>query len=71
MSAIVAALGPFEDDLGMRMLERMAHRGPDGVEFRRAGDGWVGSRYLSITDPETGAQPLSGARQVILVVGDG
>ena len=71
MSAIVAAHGPFEDDLGMRMLERMAHRGPDGVEFRRAGDGWVGSRYLSITDPETGAQPLAGARQAIWLVGDG
>ncbi|MGC0272372.1 asparagine synthase-related protein [Pseudactinotalea sp. Z1739] len=71
MSAIVAAHGPFEDDLGRRMLERMAHRGPDGVGFRRAGEGWVGSRYLSITDPDTGAQPLAGTRQAIWLVGDG
>lgn len=71
MSAIVAAYGPFDEAMGMRMLERMAHRGPDGVRGQRVGEAWLGSRYLSITDPETGAQPLSGDKQAIWLVGDG
>ncbi len=71
MSAIVAAHGPFDEQLGERMLERMAHRGPDGAESRRVGEGWLGTRYLSITDPRTGAQPLGGSRQAIWLVGDG
>src|SRR5690625_7595771 len=71
MSAIVAAHGPFDEQLGERMLERMAHRGPDGAESRRVGEGWLGTRYLSSTDPRTGAQPLGRSRQAIWLVGDG
>src|SRR5690606_21402961 len=71
MSAIVAAHGPFDADLGHRMLERMAHRGPDGAEVRQVGEAWLGTRYLTITDPHTGAQPLGGRTQEIWLVGDG
>ncbi len=71
MSAIVAAHGPFDADVGDRMLERMAHRGPDGAQTRRVGKAWLGTRYLTITDPDTGAQPLGGHTQSIWLVGDG
>ena len=71
MSAIVAAYGPFEEAVGLRMLQRMAHRGPDGVGTQRVGEAWVGSRYLSITDPKTGAQPLAGDQRATWLVGDG
>ncbi|WP_022919267.1 asparagine synthase-related protein [Ruania albidiflava] len=71
MSAIVAAHGPFDERLGHRMLARMAHRGPDGCGGRQVGPSWVGARYLAITDPQTGAQPLSGSRRDIALVGDG
>ncbi len=71
MSAVVAAHGPFDESLGLRMLERMAHRGPDGMATRRAGNAWLGTQYLAITDPETGAQPLTGSREDIWLVGDG
>lgn len=71
MSAIVAAHGPIDNALGQRMLKRMAHRGPDGIQTHRVGDAWLGSQYLSITDPEDGAQPLGDAQRAVWLVGDG
>src|SRR5690625_699178 len=71
MSAIVAAYGPFEEAVGLRMVRLMAHRGPHGVGTQRVGEAWVGSRYLSITDPKTGAQPLAGDQRATWLVGDG
>lgn len=71
MSGIVAAHGPFDPRLGMRMLERIAHRGPDGAGSRQVGEAWLGHRRLAIVDPEGGAQPLASARGGLWVVGDG
>ncbi|MGM7667128.1 asparagine synthase-related protein [Microbacterium sp. A93] len=72
MSGIVAAHGPFDAGQGQRMLDRLAHRGPDGSGSRALGPSWLGSRYLSIVDPVAGDQPLSGGRAGELwVVGDG
>lgn len=71
MSAIVAAHGPFDAALGERMLERMAHRGPDGTETRSLNHAWLGTNYLSITDPATGAQPIGDDEQGIWLIGDG
>ncbi|WP_237249185.1 asparagine synthase-related protein [Spelaeicoccus albus] len=69
MSGIVAAHGPFDPALGDRMLSRLAHRGPHGVGSTQVGDAWLGSRYLSITDPRHGGQPIaSGSAHM---VGDG
>jgi asparagine synthase (glutamine-hydrolysing) len=54
------------------MLGRLAHRGPDGVGSRELGPSWIGSRYLSIVDPVSGDQPLSGgSHRDIWLVGDG
>lgn len=71
MSGIVAAHGPFDRRMGLRMLERIAHRGPDGSGSRTVGDAWLGHRRLAIVDPEGGAQPLSGVRRDLWIVGDG
>lgn len=73
MSGIVAAHGPFDPELGARMLERMAHRGPDGAGSRQLGDAWLGSRYLAIVDPGHGGQPIeaSGTGSGSVLVGDG
>jgi len=74
MSAIVAAYGPFQESAVHRMLDRVAHRGPDGVDVQQTGDevpAWLGSRYLSITDPENGTQPVAGTTPGTWMVGDG
>ena len=72
MSGLVAAHGPFDPHVGMRMLERLAHRGPDGTGYQQLDGAWLGSRYLSIVDPESGDQPVvGGAERDVWVVGDG
>lgn len=72
MSGLVAAHGPFDPRMGMRMLERLTHRGPDGAGHRQLDGAWLGSRFLSIVDPESGDQPVSGgAARDVWVVGDG
>lgn len=70
MSGIVAAYGPFDPAVGERMLERLAHRGRDGVGHRQFDHAWLGSQYLAIVDPESGGQPLAGGDGAWLI-GDG
>lgn len=70
MSGIVAAHGPFDPEMGRRMLARLAHRGPDGEGARQLGDAWLGVRNLPITDVHEGMQPLAGSGGSWLV-GDG
>jgi asparagine synthase (glutamine-hydrolysing) len=58
--------------MGARMLERLAHRGPDGAGHHAFAHAWLGSRFLSIVDPESGDQPVSaGLADDVWVVGDG
>jgi asparagine synthase (glutamine-hydrolysing) len=71
VSGIVAAHGPFDPDLGPRMLERLVHRGPDGEGSRRVGDSWLGHRRLAIVDLEHGGQPLGNGAGDLWLVGDG
>ncbi|MGD6978636.1 MULTISPECIES: asparagine synthase-related protein [Citricoccus] len=72
MSGVVAGYGAFDPAMGRRMLERLAHRGPDGSGSQGVGRAWIGSRYLTITDPVSGNQPLWGGRDRDLwLVGDG
>ena len=58
MSGIVAAHGPFDPAVGRRMLDRLAHRGPDGQGTRSVGASWLGHRRLAVVDLERGTQPL-------------
>ncbi|MQA74774.1 MAG: asparagine synthase (glutamine-hydrolyzing) [Solirubrobacterales bacterium] len=53
------------------MLERLAHRGPDGQGARAVGPSWLGQRRLAIVDLERGAQPLGDERGDLWLVGDG
>lgn len=72
MSGVVAMHGTHEAAIGERMLERLRHRGPDGSGSKELPNSWIGSRYLSIVDPVSGDQPLSGGRNDdIWLVGDG
>ncbi|MGH3086855.1 MAG: asparagine synthase B [Rubrobacteraceae bacterium] len=59
MCGIVAGYGALELDVASRMLERLAHRGPDDDGSVRVGDSWLGHRRLSIVDVSGGKQPLS------------
>ncbi|RME41888.1 MAG: asparagine synthase (glutamine-hydrolyzing), partial [Planctomycetota bacterium] len=40
------------------LLERLAHRGPDGRGTRNGPRAWLGHRRLAIVDPEGGDQPF-------------
>ncbi|MDO5493472.1 MAG: asparagine synthase-related protein [Nesterenkonia sp.] len=72
MSGIAAAHGPFDPARGRRMLDRLTHRGPDGAGEVSCDGAWLGSRYLSIVDPERGDQPVTGgADRGLALVGDG
>jgi asparagine synthase (glutamine-hydrolysing) len=71
MSGIVAAYGPFDRRLGKRMLDRLAHRGPDGEGTRQVGSAWLGHRRLAVVDLEGGGQPMAGPRGDLWLVGDG
>jgi asparagine synthase (glutamine-hydrolysing) len=71
VSGIVAAHGRFDPALGRRMLERLAHRGPDGEGERQVGGGWLGHRRLAIVDLERGGQPMGSADETLWLVGDG
>lgn len=71
MSGLVAAHGPFDPAVGQRMLDRLAHRGPDGEGTRAVGGAWLGHRRLAVVDLERGAQPLGTAAGDLWLVGDG
>jgi asparagine synthase (glutamine-hydrolysing) len=62
MCGIVAEHGGSEGPAELeRMLERLAHRGPDDRGAAQVNGSWLGHRRLSIVDVEGGAQPLRTA----------
>ncbi len=77
MCGIAGLLGRSADaGRGRRMLDAIAHRGPDGVgEWSGAGqDGaplWLGHRRLAIIDLATGAQPMQSADGRLVVTFNG
>ncbi|MGI8632731.1 MAG: asparagine synthase B [Solirubrobacterales bacterium] len=58
MCGIAAEYGHSESDDAQAMLDRIAHRGPDGEGLVRLDHAWLGHRRLSIVDLEGGSQPL-------------
>src|SRR5919199_1988540 len=54
-----------------RMLERIAHRGPDDRGFVEVDGSWLGHRRLSIVDVEGGDQPLRTPDDDCFLVGNG
>ena len=71
MCGIAAAYGGVEDDIGSRMLARLAHRGPDDEGSVQVAGNWLGHRRLSIVDVAGGKQPLVNASADLYMVGNG
>src|SRR5215217_7246122 len=71
MCGIVAEYGAADPAELERMLERIAHRGPDDRGSVQVDGSWLGHRRLSIVDVEGGAQPLRTARADAFLVGNG
>src|SRR5215213_2432482 len=71
MCGIVAEYGASDPAELERMLERIAHRGPDDRGSVQVNGSWLGHRRLSIVDVEGGAQPLRTAQADAFLVGNG
>src|SRR5215208_1771805 len=71
MCGIVAAYGAADPETLERMLERVAHRGPDDRGAVEIEEGWLGHRRLSIVDVGGGKQPLVTADGEMWLVGNG
>ncbi len=62
---------PGRDSAMRRMLDALAHRGPDGEGIYRDDSATLGHRRLSIIDLAGGQQPLHNADRSILLVCNG
>jgi asparagine synthase (glutamine-hydrolysing) len=71
MCGIVAVFGESEEGLLDGMLDRLRHRGPDGVGVLPAGRTWLGHRRLAILDLPGGAQPMTNERGDLCVAFNG
>src|SRR3954469_20960993 len=71
MCGIVAEHGGSDSDELERMLERIAHRGPDDRGTVQVNGSWLGHRRLSIVDVEGGKQPLKTVAHDAFLVGNG
>ena len=71
MCGIAAVYGRTDPAAGERMLDRLAHRGPDDSGSVALDGAWLGPRRLSIVDVSGGHQPLVGARDDVYLVGNG
>src|SRR3954447_22911807 len=71
MCGIVAEHGGSDPDELERMLERLAHRGPDDRGAVQVNGSWLGPRPLAIVDVEGGPQPLQTAAGDAFLVGNG
>ena len=49
------------EDIVRSMMERLAHRGPDGEGYHGTPGAFVGHRRLAVIDLERGAQPMVSA----------
>jgi asparagine synthase (glutamine-hydrolysing) len=71
MCGIVAEHGCADPDQLERMLERLAHRGPDNRGAVQVNGSWLGHRRLSIVDVGGGRQPLMTPDASAYLVGNG
>ena len=71
MCGIVAEHGGSDTDQLERMLERLAHRGPDDRGAVEVDGSWLGHRRLSIVDVGGGRQPLATRDDSAFLVGNG
>ncbi len=71
MCGIVAEHGGADPEQLERMLERLAHRGPDDRGAVQLDGSWLGHRRLSIVDVGGGRQPLCTPDESAWLVGNG
>lgn len=71
MCGIVAVSGKITAAECERMLDRLAHRGPDDAGARQVGETWLGHRRLSIVDVGGGHQPFANEDETRWIVGNG
>lgn len=71
MCGIAANYGATDPEVGQRMLDRLAHRGPDDQGETNLDGAWLGHRRLSIVDVDGGHQPLIGSDEALHFVGNG
>src|SRR3954451_4628414 len=71
MCGIVAEHGAADPAELERMLERIAHRGPDDRGSVQVDSSWLGHRRLSIVDRGGGGPPLHTAQADAFLVGNG
>jgi asparagine synthase (glutamine-hydrolysing) len=71
MCGIVAEHGGSDPEALERMLERLAHRGPDDRGTVQVNGSWLGHRRLSIVDVGGGRQPLGTRDESAFLVGNG
>jgi len=72
MCGIAGVWGSDDGPAVLGMLERMAHRGPDGMGLDRICPGAVlAHRRLAIMDPKGGAQPLVDSTRGRALVANG
>src|SRR5262249_22034611 len=72
MCGIAGFTGSGNLDVLQRMTRALAHRGPDGEDFRLDLPVYFGHRRLAVIDPEGGHQPMTSrdGRYVMLFNGE-
>jgi asparagine synthase (glutamine-hydrolysing) len=72
MCGIAGIWGQVEKSTVYRMMDKQAHRGPDGegVHIERE-KGVLGHRRLSIMDPERGSQPIYNENKSAVIIANG
>ncbi len=71
MCGIVGGYGGLDPDTAQRMMDRIAHRGPDDDGKVEVAGNTLGHRRLSIVDITGGKQPLSTPDGKLFLVGNG
>lgn len=73
MCGIAGIWGEGDEHLVKSMLQRLAHRGPDGegIYQSRQGSTVLGHRRLAIIDPAGGNQPMEGREEGRAIVANG
>jgi asparagine synthase (glutamine-hydrolysing) len=71
MCGIAGLWGEVNQPLLQQMIDKLAHRGPDGAGMHLAGAGLLGHRRLAIMDPAGGAQPIYNEARSAVIVANG
>ncbi|MGH2901727.1 MAG: asparagine synthetase B, partial [Solirubrobacteraceae bacterium] len=71
MCGIAAVYGAHDAGVTERLLDALAHRGPDDQGEVRLDGAWLGHRRLSIVDVDGGHQPFANATGDVWLVGNG